>query len=302
MQLKTKISFLLVIIAIIYLGSLIIHQPFNNERLLGQLAISTFLLSLLPAVAMVFFAAAYHVLTVGRLSPNATSRIRVMKAYSVSQVVRYLPGKIWGIVYEANSLSREVSAKHVITANLMQALLTNLMAVGFSAIIIAFWLFQQVWILLLAPAVVIAIEFLHRKPLLERKAIALISRFLSRSNEELVFPPPLEFWATAMLILEWAAFVVVWWLLLNHELMINDILILSAYYAFASILSVAALAVPGGIAIREALFIGLASSIGIDQVALLGYAAAARIVFTAAEFFLVFLIYPLSMVYKWRQV
>ena len=302
MQLKKTISFGLVIIAVIYLVSLVMKQPSDKDRFLEQYSLSVFMLSLIPAVAMVIFAAAYHVLTVARLSPKQVSRMRVMKSYAVAQVVRYLPGKIWGILYEVNNLSGEVSSKHVITANLIQALLTNLMAIGLSIIVITFWLYEEAWILLLSPSVVIIVEILHRNPFIEKQAVAVISRLFSHSKTDVMIPSPIAVRATVVLILEWVAFVAVWWLLLGHETMAKDILAVSAYYAVASILSIAALAAPGGIAVREALFVALASTLEIDQITLLGHAAAARIVFTAAELLLVILLYWTSMVIRWRHV
>jgi uncharacterized membrane protein YbhN (UPF0104 family) len=250
---------------------------------------------------MVAIASGYHALTVARLTPSPTSSVLVVKAYSLSQLVRYLPGKVWGVVYESNSLSNQVAPRYVITANLIQALLTNLMAVGFSALILLVWLLDQTWLFALAIMVVGLVEFLHRKPLLEQRVIIALTRIFGDDREDVAQPPPLAFWGSTMLILEWVAYVTIWWLILGAELGIGDVLILAAYYAMASVLSIAALAVPGGIAVREALFIALASTLGIDQSLLLSCAAAMRVVLTAAEVALVCIIFPVSALVQWQE-
>lgn len=254
---------------------------------LDRISALSFLAAIACAVAMFYLKAVYHRTLLHRISGQNTHLAAVVPAYTQAQVIRYLPGKIWGLLHQTNQLSRLFTAQQVLLANFLQMLATNLMTVGFITTIIATAMTENLWLLMGIPLTLAAIEYIHRNPTMERwivKAVVVASRgrFGTKALAEVPISP-IRWKATALLASEWVAFYAMWLFAAGGWLPVDAIIILGTWYAAASLLAMFAIAVPAGLVVREAIFVSLGGYAAYPQGTLLVLAAAVRIIMTLGE-------------------
>ena len=236
------------------------------------------------ATVMCVLKGIYHEILLERVSGQKSRRVEFFHAYALAQIVRYLPGKIWNLVYQSARLAHALPARHVVTANLVQVLLTNWCSVWvLFACVGAIW-FKQPWLLFGLVLAIIATEWVHRNPVVERSMLTILHRVLGKgAHVDLAEVPALPITGSAILFAEWLAYFAMWLALLGPNLGAVDALSQGVWYAAASLLALFALIVPGGLAVREALFVMLGSAGGIDSATLLAIGVVARVVLTLGE-------------------
>lgn len=293
-HLRRYFGFTLALAALFYLGVLV-HQNLD-EFLAGIDALSLLqvLGAVVAAVAMLALKAAYHVMLCQRLSGKSALAAEVLPAYCTAQVVRYLPGKIWGIVYQSGKLAKSVGQREVVAANAIQTVTTNLLG---SAVIVsslaAFHTGQPIFLVGILIGIVM-VEMLHRTPSIEAWLLRLAYKVGRRSSREIPSIPPMHMRGTAILVLEWVAYFLMWHLIAAGSSGTGGAALFGIWYAAASLIAVLAIAVPGGLAVREAIFVGIASSMGAHAATLVALAAVARLVLTAGELLCI----PLASIYS----
>jgi uncharacterized membrane protein YbhN (UPF0104 family) len=233
------------------------------------------------ALAMMLLKAVYHHDLCRALAERPIRAEALLRAYTTGQVVRYLPGKIWGVVYQAARVD-DVTPDRIVTANVMQMVHTNLLAVGVIGAVLGSVLLERYWPLGLLVPTLVLVELLHRRPTLEAALVRAANRLLRRPNAASVKVDARPWRGSAILVLEWVAYYAMWWALLFPTGLI-DMLVPSTWYAAASLLAILAFVVPGGIGVREALFVTLASGFSLGAASLVAIAAAMRLVLVLAE-------------------
>lgn len=248
---------------------------------------TTLLAASVAAAGMFCIKAWYHVRMVQHLSSQARPGVEIASAYLSSQVIRYVPGKIWGLVYQVGRLSSSVKPEVVISANIMQMLTTNLCA---ALLLLALGLFMAgfgVAGTAAAITLIVASEWVHRS----RRILGLLSALYRKLRPgtaplapvQQAQSAPWEWSGTATLLSEWVPYFLVFIVLLVGITDWQTALLFGLQYAAASMLAIFAIAVPGGIAVREALFVIAAGSTSIGVVEPLAFAVALRLVFVAGE-------------------
>ncbi len=213
------------------------------------------------ALLMHLLKTSYYLEVCRRLGAPGTTASALAKAYAVSQVARYLPGKIWGVAYQIGAVGGLFPARKIILAHAVQMLQTNLLAVGVLAGMLGSLVLGASWPWAIGALVLLAVEFLHRWPALERMFLAVWARVRARpelAESDIAASPWLS---TSILLAEWLAYYAMWWFLLGASLGWQDTLELATWYAAASLLAILAFVVPGGLAVREALFVVLAGTL-----------------------------------------
>lgn len=285
--LKAAIAVAMVVAALAYIGSSLSGSTFDIRSTVSQVTWRELAISVLAIVPMYVAQAGYHVLALEALSPKGAvqpARLPAMAVYLQAQIVRYLPGKIWGVVYQAHAMSDSHPPSRVLGANLVQTGATLLMATGVCASVILAHRFGAIWLLGL-PVTVVSMDLLHRTSLPSRLMAAAkrVTR-LQRALEQVEWSPPRRQWMfTALLLIEWAFFAFGLTMLFRVLLPLDEAVVAMAWYAGASILSLAAIVVPAGLAVREALFISGENFTASAAGSLAVLAVAARIVFLGAE-------------------
>ncbi|WP_290885190.1 hypothetical protein [Arenimonas sp.] len=282
---------ILLVIALGYLAYTLRDEVDEMQAALARISVAGFLAATALALVMCYLKAIYHRTLLSRISGRHEHLEAVVPAYAQAQVVRYLPGKVWGLVHQANKLSSLFTPQQVMLANLLQMLVTNLMAVGIIGSILAAHLTGQAWLLLGLPLTLLVVEALHRRPVLEQSIVTLAMK-ASRGRfgtQDLARTPiaPIPWRGTALLCLEWIAFYAMWLVAADGWLAMPDLLLLGTWYAAASLLGIVAIAVPAGMIVREALFVSLGGLSAYPEGLLLVLAAALRIVMTLGELALI---------------
>lgn len=258
-------------------------------------------LAVLCATGMYYTKAIYHRTLLARITGRNQSLASVPPAYAQAQIVRYLPGKVWGLLHQANQLGRYFSPQEVMVANLLQTVATYLMSLGVIGSALAASATGSPWPLLGIPATLAAMELLHRRPMLERLVVSTIAslgrgRFGTAALAAIPVAP-IRWHGTALLALEWVAFYLMWLLISNSGIPSVTTLTLATWYAAASILAIFALVVPAGLAVREAIFVSIAGLGNFPQSTLLAVAAVTRLVMSLGELCCI----PLSTLVKFIE-
>lgn len=274
---------LVVVTALGYLGWTLSPTWEATLETLGRMNTLAAALSLLPCVAMYVAKAYYHALIIRQFDAAART-LPVMSAYCQAQVVRYLPGKLWGLLYQAGRLRHHVSPQHVLAANAVQTLNTQLFALGFCLTVVAAELTGSLAWLLLLPAGAAVMVALHRSTWIERLGLRLIGRIW---RKHLASPPQpalaLSAGVVALLIFDWIVFCACWLLLGGGRIDLWSVVVLAAVYGLSSLLATLAFVVPAGLVLREALFVNLGQRLDFPASELFSLGLVARLVFTAAE-------------------
>lgn len=240
--------------------------------------------AVLAAVPMYLVKAIYHIRLLERFSGVKMARSNAVTVYLQAQVVRYLPGKVWGLLYQSGRMASAIQPGVVVAANLWQMLITNVLALGVVGGLLLWGNHSPGWLSLTVGSIVL-VEFSHRWPIVESFGLGLVARIFPKLGVTLPHGRllPMRWTGTAMLCTEWIFFFLAFMILLNGKQAVADAVILGAWYGGASIVALAAFVVPAGIAVREAIFVAAPSVVDLDAAYLMLVAALARVVFFGAE-------------------
>lgn len=244
--------------------------------------------SVLAFLPMFLAQARYHVLALRGFDPDgaALSDPRDAAAFLQSQVVRYLPGKIWGLLYQVDRMKDRHPATRVLAANVWQMVCTNLLSLGIGlTLVLLGTAIAPVWVALaLGLASIAGIEFLHRTRLFAAALAWIALRFAWLARWDLPAPQGrLSSHGTMLLLLEWLFFAAGLWLLLADRVEPASAIAAIGFYAASSTAAILAIAVPAGIAVREALFVGAHDVVDASGATLMVIATQARLSMVAAE-------------------
>ncbi len=273
--------------AIAYIGSTLSGSWSDIRSATAALGWREIVFSTVTLIPMYIVQAAYHVLSLESLSPAERptgGRLAAMAIYMQAQIVRYLPGKIWGVLYQAHAMKASHPPARVVAANLFQNFTTLWLAAGISVSVIGAHLGGPAWLLGI-PATVAALEVLHRSRLPGR-LIGMAARVPGLRHLSAAIgwiPTSRRGLLTSLLSLEWVFFALGMGILFGALLSGREAIVATAWYAGASIISLAAVMVPAGVAVREAVFIGGDELVTAGAAQLTVLAVAARCVLLAAE-------------------
>lgn len=238
----------------------------------------------LLATASISLSTLYHALLVSTLVSHPVDGRRLGKAYALGQIVRYLPGKVMGLLFQANALRGHVSAGTIAFSLLIQMLLAYCCASAIAFAILASNASGQSWpLLLLLPAAGMA-WVAQRAGWAQRalRWLPYIGRHLG--GERLLPPSPSRTSQLTFLLLgNWLPFLAGWAWLLRSTHSLGEALVFAAAYLAASIVSTAMIVVPSGIVVREAVFIWIGAQAGLATSELLVYSVLARLALTGAD-------------------
>lgn len=277
-------SVLLLVLATAYLGWMLHGQWDSATAALHLVKMHWLAAALLPAMAMYLAKSYYHAMILRQLAPPLSDRLGAMRAYCEAQVVRYLPGKVWGLVFQGARMSRAVNLSTVLAGNLIQTLYTTGGTVGLCAIATLVLLTgQPLWWGLLLPGLAV-FALLHRAAVLERWSLALLNRLPIEQAQVMVASTDRNTFQTIRLLgLDWLLFWAAWALFTTGLMPPAEAVMLSLCYCAAAVVASLAVVTPAGLVVREALFviIGQRAGYSVEQLLLLGVLA--RVLFMLAE-------------------
>jgi len=256
-------------------------------RLLFDVNPVSWLGSVFAFMAMSLAQSVYHSMVLSALAGNfSRSRsLHDVAAYLQAQIVRYLPGKVWGVLYQADKSRDRHSSVRIVAANVWQAIVTNLLSIGVSASFLSLSLYSSYfWLILIFLLSVILIEMLHRdNPILRGMKSLLCSVGFMNDFINTIPSVNLRWAGSFVLLLEWVFFSMGVAFFAGQFLSVGAIIVTIGWYAISSILAVVAVLVPAGLAVREAIFVGGHEILGESSERLLLLAAQVRLSMVMAE-------------------
>lgn len=265
---KEMISWLLILTGLGWVFYLLATH-FRNPQLFipkswGWLALAT----LLTSFSIALNGAIYYLFLQAH-EKNIYHLRQALKSFYIAQWLRYLPGRVWGILYQINT-SKDYIPVHRLTRANLDFMIFSLIGSSFvAALLIAS---QNSWpphyqitillagLLLISSTLLGGVYRLVRacKPLLPKR-LRRCHKFFNALADEKVSPLQLlkvGFWFS----LSWALYVTGWMLLGNAYSQFSDanFVVLCALYSLASIAGILSAITPAGIGVREAIFLLLA--------------------------------------------
>jgi len=223
-----------------------------------------------------------------RMKPGAYGRLHLAHLYFTAQLMKHLPGRIWGVAYQSSSGDRASLAEWVsITVTYM--VFTTGFAVWVAAIVLGFMLAAGWgWFALIA-GLAIYVGGLHPRPLNVLLALLrkLPGRAFTRLGDALLpFIDVKTNYKMCVLVLfaaNWLLYLVSWagYGLAWPDLTAADGIQLCAIYTVAWLAGYLSLVSPSGIGVRELVFVLLAHRFPADAVA--GLAVFGRVALLLAD-------------------
>ncbi len=192
---------------------------------------------------------------------------QVSKLFFTGQIIRYMPGRVWGIFYQVMNASTNTPKKNILQANieLMFVAFTGLLTISFSIIIfsldswyisILFFIFGFLFIIivLLKGWLTIILELADN---------------LLRRNEERIFFLPLSLnvclSTVSLFCLSWVIYLFGWLSLgeagYGGDTTPTTMLMLASTYSISWFIGYMSMITPSGLGVREASFLLLAQGI-----------------------------------------
>lgn len=213
---------------------------------------------------------------------------QLLHSYTQSQIVKYIPGKIWGIMFQASTLDGNANKADVWVVNLYQFLIMNAVVVLVFVGTLPF--LEQLSISLRAAIVALvvlacALVYLNFGRMLrlikvDEATFHKYGKLLSRG---------VMFRVLAFIALDWVFYVAIWYALALGQMSYDAIVIMAINYATASVVGFVVFFLPSGLIAREAAFIAFGRALGDSMTTLLTYSVIVRLVFLLGDFLLVVL-------------
>ncbi len=190
-----------------------------------------------------------------------------LKMHYSAQLLRYLPGRLWGIAYQIGVTKEHIPALRIARANLDWMIFS---LVGSSLVAILLIGYKQDWsfflltISALLGSVCIALIFLGGSNSIFNILVSIfpgkIQHTLRGFNETRISPNQLVL-IGGIFILSWTLYLSGWILLWKVFPIFQDVdlITLCAYYTLASVLGIVSAITPAGLGVRESTFIILAT-------------------------------------------
>ena len=279
---------LLIAVAIGYLANSLRGSGETLLQAVRDTDVCAWVLATAAFMPMFLAQAIYHADTLRLMDPagGPVTRRADLAAYLQSQVVRYVPGKVWGLLYQVEASRTRHPATRVLGANLWQTVVTNLLSLGIAAsLILPGAGLAPVWLAVAVALASLAVtEWLHRSTRPRNWHTRLLARVPLMDRLRGAAPPAPRAWrGTSLLLAEWMFFAIGLCLLLWDRLPVEHMGVAVGWYAASSTFALAAVAVPAGLAVREALFVGGQDLISGSSELLLVFAAQVRLSMLAAE-------------------
>ena len=269
------------LIAIFYIMAPAIGDIRSTDFSIG---ITDCLLAIFFCLLVLLLKAWAHVLILDKYRLPSINGWQVVAAYANGQVVRYIPGKVFGIISQSVRMANVARASVVWEANVTQDLMTNIVSVLVLTTLAACFFLDSLLVAL--PGVLLLCLTV---PLLTRNTLTRVFNYVAGLFSIMPVQSRRHSWRQATLILiclcaEWVLFFMIWYSLIGGESPL--FLYIGWFYAAASWLALLAIVVPSGILVREAVFLWLGSLFGLPVEQLFFYGVVFRILYTACEIIL----------------
>lgn len=250
-------------------------------------------LAVLLITASLFCKALMNLSLLRELLHTPLDNATLLHSYTKSQIVKYIPGKIWGVVFQASSLENNIRKSDVWVVSVLQILIMNAFSVLVLMVTIVFIdtlatsIKASVLILSTAGFVVVyfntgrLLRFVGLQEATLRKYAGMLNARLARR-------------ISAIVACDWVLYIGMWAALAYGQLSFFEVFVTAVNYTTASIVGWLAFFLPNGLVVREAVFIAFGKIIGENISLLVVYSVVARMLFLAGDL----LLFVIVAIYK----
>jgi len=280
---KKIVLSLLGFISLLYISYVIYNSIHSINNITTYISLKNITIALIPCLFMLLFQSLLHVLIIEDIEgKRITSKIKLMASYSTSQIIRYLPGKVLGIIYQSEKLEKIVPKKTIWIANIHQTVIN----LGNSVIVlITVYIMLSLGMYLAITFAFISLLFLFFF-IKQNFTYKLFNKFTSKNLKKLSLPSIKNNKVITEIIfleLEWLFYLLTWYLLSPNDIYGNGFILIGVAYAAASFIGMLAFIIPSGWLVREASFIWIGGVVGLSQNLLLVYSVIARVLFIVGD-------------------
>ena len=291
---RPELSWILLITAAIYIAHYLFGQWPTVLEAMSQFTLMQVICGAACITLMVWLKATYHAICLRPLGIKVSTRSslrHLTSIYAQSQIARYVPGKIFGVAFEANRLGREFSLPTIVFINLTQMLHTQLATLGIM-LVAALWLlnFRSEALLICSVFAFTLLWASHYWHLPLKLLTFLTTRYTNFTSTQTRATSNLwrSLLLTLILVLEWLPYFAYWIIILsNLAIPPQKVILLGMVYAASALASALVLVVPSGLLVREALFLWAGSQLLIDPALLILLGVFSRILFCVADIALI---------------
>ena len=242
-------------------------------------------------IAMVFVTASLFCKALMNLSmlrellSSPADNLTLLHSYTKSQIVKYIPGKIWGIVFQASSLEDRIPKSKVWIVSVLQVLILNAstVVVLMAAVVLLESLSTSIKASIIFVCITgFALVYLNYGRVLR---LARIDEATLREYSALTAPGMIGR-LTLIVFFDWVFYVGMWGALAYGNLSYFEVFITAVNYSAASIVGWLVFVLPNGLAVREAVFVAIGQITGENVSMLVVYSVAARLLFLSGDFVL----------------
>ena len=294
---KKIIFYSLGILAIIYIGFIFNNNFESIDSINDYIRLNTVFISLIPATLMLLSKSYLNTLILEDIENiKLKEKINVISIYSNSQIIRYLPGKVFGIIYQGEKLSSTFSRRTTWFSNIIQMAITNANSIIILGTIYLYISeYKVVSIIYLLSTLFVLLIIIKNNTIYK-----YINSFISkkyRLSPNRILTTARTYHEILLLQLDWVFYFSVWYFLFPTHLS-GEFIIIGATYAAASLLGMLAFVMPSGWLVREASFIWLGGIVGISHHLLLIYSVISRMFFILADLTFALILSGLSKIKK----
>ena len=273
-RILTTTLLLLSIATIIYLLLPNIHRMKEADFSIG--IVNVFLIGLVM-ICLLYLKALVHAVILGKYQLGPVTRLDIITSYANGQVVRYVPGKVLGIVSQSLKLGDVAKASYVWEANLSQYIITNLVSVLLILAVAGYVVFENsIFIFFFLLSSILSASLLTSNGVTNLFDFA--SRILSIpsiSTGSHSLPTKRALLVVMLLYVEWVFYFAAWYFLVADGL--GTSIYIGTLYAASSLLALLAFVVPNGLLVREAIFLWLGTMVDIPAEELIFYGLVIRV-------------------------
>lgn len=278
----------LMVFLLVSAGALIANSLYQNfaalREYLYQVDISLMLFAVLLYCGALGCQGLYNTWLIFERSQAKHSLWLMLREYFASKLVRYIPGKVWGIYYQSERLKNVAPRRIVWMSNLVQFIDANI----FSCVVMVVALLAYfVGSFFSAVGLVVCCIFfiLYMKSGVIETIVLLLARQtgLKVNYPSLIGSNELVIKRLLLIVIDWVFYLGVWLVISMNYLSVPESVGLAILYAGASLIGVMVVVVPSGLFVREASFITLAVWFGHDETLATFLGIVARLVLTLSD-------------------
>jgi len=282
-----RVSWVIFPIATAWVGWILLEQYQEIAASFAALDFGRLVYSQVAFAASIFPMIMAYTLILSKLSGQKIHFSTMAPIFLISQVGKYLPGKIWGMIYLAEKSNSFASKRTSWIANgmLLIATMTQNFLVG--AYLLTYYLvgYELAFILLLIGQLFFILSFSSRG--MQSLAWAILRRVSPTATPDSVrFSFRESVFLVLLLSIEWLLYLLCWDIMLPEQFGWLDSCFVAFSYIMAWFAGFLVVAIPSGLFVREAVFAWIGTTFGAGAGFLVFYGVLSRFLFTLTELLL----------------